>query len=325
MKSNKESRIAKRSDGEPAVRSKNEQLAVSNGVADSNGGEKVESGKKKSYVGMAIIIVLIILIAAAAAFFGYRYYKEKLSKDILSELTGTWIFDSGSAEAGYFEFRGNAEATVNGALYSVAADKEKLTFTAEEKSVEVEYRHDGEQMMLMLGVENELIESCAVTVSDTDLSGVLLYRISDSHSLDSETIQAAYMDKFPEYITADISDILDIIIGEDYDYGDLEALLPEWEDMDSIEDFFSTYAGDAYEEYMAENGTFDFSDFVSEYFSDWGAAIGGMIADEIDGTEIEDFVEGVYGAWQIYEALEDGDYGDIFDSLDDWDWSNWGW
>ncbi len=325
VKSNEENRLAKRTGEAPAVRDESKQLAVSTGAAESGNNKETEKSKKKNHVGTIIVIVLIVLVTAAAAFFGYRYYVGKLSEDILSDMTGTWIFDTGSEEVGYFEFRGNSEVTVNGDLYSVTADKEKLTFTLDERSTDVEYRLDGEQLMLMLDVENELLESCALTVSDSDLSGVLLYRISDSHSLDFRTIQAAYRDKFPEYIEADISDILDIFGDGSFDYGELEALLPEWEDVDSIESFFSTYASDAYEEYMAENDEFDFSEFVSEYFTDWGAAIGGMIADEIDGTEVEDFIEGVYGAWQIYESLEDGDYEDIFGSIEDWDWSDWGW
>ncbi len=332
MKNNKGNTSTTQSSKSLAVTEKNNQIAVNSGYTVNTGTVKKEE-KKKSHVGTVIIIALIILIAGAAAFFGYKYYTEKVSKEILADLTGTWIYDTGSAEAGYFEFRGNDEAMINGVVYNVTADKENLTFTEnDEKGIEVGYQHNDEQLMLMLEVENELVESCVVTVSPSDVTGVLLYRISDSHSLDDETIQAAYTDKFPQYIEADVLDILGDIIGGDSEYGDLSDYLPYIEDSQALEDFFSTYASDAYEEYMAENdGEFDFSEFVSQYFSDWGTTIGGQLADELDGTEVESFIEDIYGAWQIYEALEEGDYESILDSAEDWglgdwsDWGDWGW
>ncbi len=306
----------------------NEKLAVNSGFTpppykapETKKPEPEKKAKKKVPVGTIIMIAVIVLLAAAVVFFGYMYFKDKVSKEIMADLTGTWIYDTGSENAGYVSFMGNETADVNGKTYTVTADKSKLVFKkGEDDKFGVEYSRDGEQLMLALNVGNELFgEDCAVTASPSDLSGILLYRISDSHSLTSEEISAAYLDRFPQYIKMDLNDLWEGLWGgEIADWGDISGYLPE---LDSPEDLLELYD-------QFSNGSINYEDYLegilggdggidpSQYIQDYFAGLGEDIATEIDGTEAEEFLADMYEWWQYFEKMEEGDYEGMTDSFD---------
>ena len=284
---------------------------------------KTEPAKKKNYAGLIIMIVVIVLLAAAAVFFGYKYFTDKASKEILADLTGTWIYDTGSETPGYVSFLGNEQTEVNGVSYSVTADKNKLVFQrGSDEAFGVEYSRNGEQLMLALDVGNKLFgEECTVTASPSDLKGILLYRISDSHSLAEEDIKAAYLDRFPQYITYDLNDLWNGIMNGEVDFDDISGYLPEIDSAEDLLDIYNQFTGGEYGEYIEGilGEGFDPSDYVYEYFSGLGEEVGGYIAGEIDGTETEEIIGDLYQWWQMYEDIQEGDYDSIMDYYGDWD------
>ncbi len=292
---------------------------------------KADDGKKKNNAATIIIIVAVVLVIVAALFFGYKLYMAKVSKDILQDLTGTWVYDTGSEDAGVILFMGNEMADIDGVSVTVTADKEKLVFEkGEEGKIAVEYVRTGEQIMLALAVENKLLESCNVTAaSDSDLTGVLLYRISDSYALAEEDIQAAYYDRFPEYIPISFDDVLGDILSGDFDLGDISGYLPEVDSVDDLLDIYNQMNGGSYGDYLDDflSGEFDASDFVQDYLAGLGEDLGEYIAGEIDGTETEEWIDSLYGLWDYYTGTtEEEPAGSSEGSTDDWGWGDFfGW
>ncbi len=314
----------------------NKTIAVKNESVPTYGQTQNQNQPKKAKKNTAaniLIILSVLIVLALGAFFGYKLYTIKVSENILSDLRGTWVYDTASENAGYVAFFGNDDVVVDGTAYSVSATKKQLTFKREDKTVPVSYILKNDQLLFSLTVENELFESCNMTISNTD-AGVLLYRINDSYTLDTTLIQKAYIKQFPQY--ASLLSSLDSIIDwgamiEDYqdgefDFNNISDYLPEVENAEDLQDYLDAF-GTIYNGAASGSDTpadFDFSsvvgDFLSDYIGQFGDDAGNYVNDSLDGTDTEALAEGLYEAWQFFEAAteEDSDFGEFIDNLFSW-------
>lgn len=295
-------------------------LVVSDGTVKSNPAsqpqQKQTKKKKKSPVVAIIIILAVLLVLAAAGFFGYKYYTNKVSEEILNDLTGTWVYDTATSDAGYMSFFGNDEVLIDGTTYNITASKTKLTLTAyDDTKAAIEYSHVGDELLLALGINNDYFESCEVTVSGTD-AGVMLYRIDSNAYLDDVEILEKYYEQFPQYAVSDYLDSivdwdsLEDIIGGDFSYEALEDYLGGIEDSESLESFITDFIiGDS----SSDEATDDFdlsdllTDYISGYIGDFGNEAGDYVGDAVDGSEIEEAADVMYDIYEFYNAITDED------------------
>ncbi len=286
--------------------------------------------KKKNPFIVALIIFLVVLFLAAAGFFGWKLYTFNVSKNVLSDLTGTWVYDTGTSNAGYIAFFGNDDVVVDGTAYSVSATKNEFSFKKDNAKLPVDYIVNDDQLLLSLTENNALLDDCVMTISNTD-AGVLLYRISDSYTLDTTLIGEKYVEQFPQY--ASITDALGGLLDwdslmEDYqngnlDFSNISDYLPEMDSAEDVQDYIDAFGG-FYSSITDENGDFDFSDFAGEFLSDYiggiGEDAGNYVSDSLDGTEAEDFAGSLYDFWQFFQesSEEDSVVGDFWDNLFSW-------
>lgn len=286
--------------------------------------------KKKNPFIVVLIILLVLLVLGAAGFFGYKYYMFSASKNILSALTGTWVYDTGTPDAGYIAFFGNDDVVVDGNAYSVSATKNAFSFKKDDAKLAVSYILNDDQLLLSLTEKNALLESCEMTISNTD-AGVLLYRISDSYTLDTDLIGQAYVEQFPQY--ASITDALnglldwDALMNDyqngDFDFGNITDYLPEMDSPEDVQDYLDSFS-DFYSGITNEEADFDFSDlagqFLSDYIGNFGDEAGDYVSDSLDGTEAEDLAESLYDFWQYFQesSEEDSAMGELWDNLFSW-------
>lgn len=301
---------------------------------------KIEKKKKKSPVVPIIIIVVSLLLLGAAGFFGYRFYAKNLSKDILSDFTGTWVYDTATEQPGYVSFLGNEDVVVNNTSYDVTATKKTLTFKNSEKdTVKVEYLIVDDNIFLSLPEENELLGTCNPTVNGTD-AGIMLIKISDSHSLDEDTIKEKYYEQFPENKpgnenfdlegiiegSVDWESLMDDFNNGSFNFDNIDDYLYSAGDNEALDDYLSGILGDNYEDYFSGDVSTEealgeiVGGFLEGYIDDFGGDVNNEVSDAFEDWGINDAYDNFNDYLDFYNQFseEDIEAEDILDSLFSW-------